>query len=75
MIATTATGYLTQFQQYLARHVAYVLTLVQQARPVLSDELRVQALHTLSYALHASAEWAVTRDLITNLLIGSLGHS
>lgn len=67
MIATTATGYPTQFQQYLARHVAYVLTLVQQARPVLSDELRVQALHTLSYALHASTEWAVTRDLITTL--------
>ena len=56
----TETLYPTQFQRYLARNSAYLLSLVQQAGPILSDELQVQALHTLSYALNAPLLWSVT---------------
>lgn len=67
MAITTESLYANQFQHYLTRNVTYVLGLVQQAGPVLTEELRVQALHTLSYALQAPTAWALTRDLFITL--------
>lgn len=59
--------YPTQFHHYLTRNLTYVLGLVQEAGPVLGDELRGQALHTLSYALQAPTVWSLTRDLFLTL--------
>ncbi|MCE7983067.1 MAG: tetratricopeptide repeat protein [Caldilinea sp. CFX5] len=66
-MSTNAELYPTQFHHYLSRNLRYVLGLVQQAGPVLGDEVRVQALHTLSYALQAPTVWPLTRDLFLTL--------
>jgi tetratricopeptide (TPR) repeat protein len=66
-MTTTLDLYPTQFHHYLARNLRYVLGLVHGAGPVLSDEVRGQALHTLSYALHAPAVWPLTRELFLTL--------
>lgn len=59
--------YPTQFHHYLTRNLRYVLGLVQAAGPVLNEEVRGQALHTLSYALQATAVWPLTRELFITL--------
>lgn len=66
-MTTTPDLYPTQFHHYLTRNLRYVLGLVQGAGPVLGDEVRVQALHTLSYALQAPTVWPLTRDIFITL--------
>lgn len=53
-----------RFMAYLTRNLRYVFQLVKTETGALSAELRVQALHSLSYALNVADEWTVARDLL-----------
>lgn len=66
-MTTTPDLYPSQFHHYLTRNLRYVLGLVQAAGPVLNEEVRGQALHTLSYALQVTAVWPLTRELFITL--------
>jgi tetratricopeptide (TPR) repeat protein len=57
-------NYPTTFCTYILGAVRYALVQVQATPNLLSDEVRQQALHALSYALDLPEAWPVTRDLL-----------
>ncbi len=60
-------NYRTAFQQCISATTEHLLVQVQQPDFRLTDAVREQALHTLSYALKAAAVWPVARDLVLRL--------
>lgn len=66
-MSTNPDLYPIQFHHYLTSNLRYVLGLVQGAGPVLDEEVRGQALHTLSYALQAPTVWPLTREIVLTL--------
>ncbi len=57
----------TQFNSYLRRNLIYMQRQVCAAEQQLSDEIRTQALHTLSYALAEQELWPLVRELLLAL--------
>ncbi len=60
-------NYNQQFKRYLARNIAYTIRLVEAAGSTLTDELRQQAWHTLSYALDERPNWPAARELLLSI--------
>ncbi len=56
-----------KFQRYLARNLHYLTQLVASAQPLPDEALRVQAMHSLSYAFGLPDLWPVTRRLLLTL--------
>jgi tetratricopeptide (TPR) repeat protein len=56
-----------QFKAYLRRNLLYTVRLVQATEQLLTDEVRTQALHTLSYALGERELWPLVRALLLAL--------
>lgn len=57
----------SQFKSYLRRNLIYIQRLVHTADQQLSDEVRTQALHTLSYAMAERDLWPLVRELLLAL--------
>ncbi len=57
----------TQFKSYLRRNLIYIQRLVHATDQQLSDEVRTQALHTLSYAMAELDLWPLVRELLLAL--------
>lgn len=57
-------NYPTTFRTYILGAVRYALAQVQATPNLLSDAVRQQALHALSYALDLPEAWPVVRDLL-----------
>jgi tetratricopeptide (TPR) repeat protein len=55
--------YQSKFKSYLLQNLAYLHQEVQHAAPIPEEEVRTQAMHTLSYALKIGEAWSPTRDL------------
>jgi tetratricopeptide (TPR) repeat protein len=56
--------YATRFREYIVQSVAHILVSVRATDALLPDDIRVQALHTLSYALSLPEAWLATRELL-----------
>ena len=56
-----------KFQAYLERNLRYLVDLVATATPLPNEEVRMQAMHTLRFALRVPALWALTRQLLLTL--------
>jgi len=57
----------TQFKRYLRRNISYVQRMVAATNPPLAEEMRQQALHTLSYAFGEADLWPLVRELLQAL--------
>ena len=68
MTAAQATGqhrnFNARFKTYLTRNLAYLYRLVTTVEGPLSEDLRHQVTHTLTYGLAVDANWPVARDLL-----------
>ncbi|MFN8470371.1 MAG: tetratricopeptide repeat protein [Caldilineaceae bacterium] len=60
-------GYRNLFEQYVAAGVVHSLDTVRQDRQRVSEEVRVQAWHLLSFALRTPRAWPVTATLLLEL--------
>ena len=60
-------SYAKRFGEMMVNSLNYSLTAVEQAAIPLPDAVRVQAWHTLSYALAWDAAWPLTRQLLLAL--------
>lgn len=56
-----------KFHTYLTRALHYLLHLATTAVPLPDEEVRIQAMHTLSFALRVPALWDLTRQLLVTL--------
>jgi tetratricopeptide (TPR) repeat protein len=56
-----------KFQAYLERNLRYLSDLVATATPLPDEEARIQAMHTLTFALRVPALWDLTRQLLLKL--------
>lgn len=56
-----------KFQAYLERNLRYLSDLVATATPLPDEEARMQAMHTLTFALRVPALWDLTRQLLLAL--------
>ena len=56
-----------KFQAYLERNLHYLSDLVATATPLPDEEARIQAMHTLTFALRVPALWDLTRQLLLKL--------
>jgi len=56
--------YITRFREYIVQSVAHILVNVHAIDSLLPEDVRVQALHTLSYALSLPEAWPTTRELL-----------
>lgn len=56
--------YQIKFKSYLLQNLAYLHDEIQNAVPIPVEEVRTQAMHTLSYALKVREAWSPTRDLL-----------
>lgn len=56
-----------KFHGYLERTLCYLIELAVTAKPFPAEEARIQAMHTLSYALRVPELWPLTRQLIWTL--------
>ena len=66
-MALTVQSPTAKFQHYLARNLRYLTQLVASAEPLPDEALRVQAMHSLSYAFGLPDLWPVTRQLLLTL--------
>ncbi|MCB0127092.1 MAG: hypothetical protein KDE58_32750, partial [Caldilineaceae bacterium] len=57
----------TQFKRYLRRNISYVQRMVAATNQPLAEEMRQQALHTLSYAFGEADLWPLVRELLQAL--------
>ncbi|MEZ4674536.1 MAG: tetratricopeptide repeat protein [Caldilineaceae bacterium] len=64
---TAHRNHYAQFKRYLRRNLNYVLQLVQSADERLPEEVRQQALHTLSYGLGEEEYWATVSGILLAL--------
>lgn len=56
-----------KFQSYLERNLRYLSDLVAMATPLPDEEARIQAMHTLTFALRVPALWDLTSQLLLTL--------
>ena len=63
----TSSPYQLKFKTYLRQNLAYLHDEIQNAVPIPAEEVRTQAMHTLSYTLKVREAWLPTRDLLLAL--------